>query len=296
MSDIQQNLAAILEAIYGRDVRQAIHDAIEDCYEDGKSGATDLKARDEIDKIKESVATTTALAEETKARTDSDAAMNGRINKLVQDYNLESVETTLWEASTTSDGSITGSELTLTDDIANYQYVDIVVNATSGNAQSDTFPAIENQSFSLRCFNLSDFTNGTGIPAISGGEFKFKIVGNKFTILNHSYVRFSTLSGDPQGGNVNQLPTPLNGGEGRIVKIVGRKIIVNAEVSDARVGADGTVYESLGEAIREQVAAIPSGWAITVDQDGYLCFDRAEETEGTTGDTEGVTGETEGTT
>lgn len=48
MSNIEQNLAFILSSRYGKDVRQAIHDAIHDCYEDGKAGATDLIAREQI--------------------------------------------------------------------------------------------------------------------------------------------------------------------------------------------------------------------------------------------------------
>lgn len=51
MSSIEQNLAKILSAIYGEDVRQAIHDAIHDCYEDGKVGAVDLVARERIDNL-----------------------------------------------------------------------------------------------------------------------------------------------------------------------------------------------------------------------------------------------------
>lgn len=50
MSDIEQNLAFILSSRYGKDVRQAIHDAIHDCYEDGKAGAVDLTAREQIQK------------------------------------------------------------------------------------------------------------------------------------------------------------------------------------------------------------------------------------------------------
>ena len=47
-SNIEQNLAKILSSRYGKDVRQAIHDGIHDCYEDGKAGATDLIAREQI--------------------------------------------------------------------------------------------------------------------------------------------------------------------------------------------------------------------------------------------------------
>ena len=48
MSNIEQNLELIQTARYGKDVRQAIHDSIHDCYEDGKAGATDLVAREQI--------------------------------------------------------------------------------------------------------------------------------------------------------------------------------------------------------------------------------------------------------
>lgn len=40
MSDIETNLQKILTSIYGKDVRQAIHDAIEDCYADSSEGLT----------------------------------------------------------------------------------------------------------------------------------------------------------------------------------------------------------------------------------------------------------------
>lgn len=47
-SSIQQFLNKILSSRYGKDVRQAIHDGIEQCYEDGKAGAIDLVAREQI--------------------------------------------------------------------------------------------------------------------------------------------------------------------------------------------------------------------------------------------------------
>lgn len=45
MGNIQDLLAQILSARYGRDVRQSIHDAIRQCYDDGHAGAIDLQAR-----------------------------------------------------------------------------------------------------------------------------------------------------------------------------------------------------------------------------------------------------------
>ena len=45
---IQELLQGIDDAQYGRDMRQFIHDAIQKCYEDGRAGATDLEARNDI--------------------------------------------------------------------------------------------------------------------------------------------------------------------------------------------------------------------------------------------------------
>lgn len=46
MADIESLLKQILSAVYGKDVRQSIHDSIKQCYYDGKAGGNDLEARD----------------------------------------------------------------------------------------------------------------------------------------------------------------------------------------------------------------------------------------------------------
>lgn len=45
MSNIMEYLNKIKKAVYGEEVRQSIHDAIQQCYYDGKAGAVDLEAR-----------------------------------------------------------------------------------------------------------------------------------------------------------------------------------------------------------------------------------------------------------
>ena len=51
MSNILDYLNTISEAVYGRDVRQAIVDAISVCYQDGKAGVNDLTARTLIEQV-----------------------------------------------------------------------------------------------------------------------------------------------------------------------------------------------------------------------------------------------------
>lgn len=62
MSNIQKHLNDIISASLGKDVRQAIHDGIQECYKDGKAGAIDLEARQEINALDETKADKTELA------------------------------------------------------------------------------------------------------------------------------------------------------------------------------------------------------------------------------------------
>lgn len=59
--DIETALEYILTAQYGKDVRQAIHDAIHACFDEGGSGSIDLTARENIQNL--TLATEAALAE-----------------------------------------------------------------------------------------------------------------------------------------------------------------------------------------------------------------------------------------
>lgn len=63
MADVQMLLKNILTTIYGKDVRQAIHDAIQQCYYDGKAGGNDLEARDRAAAAEARMDTFVALAE-----------------------------------------------------------------------------------------------------------------------------------------------------------------------------------------------------------------------------------------
>ena len=52
MADIITLLQSIRRARYGKDVREAIASGIETCYKDGKTGATDLQARESVISLK----------------------------------------------------------------------------------------------------------------------------------------------------------------------------------------------------------------------------------------------------
>ena len=98
MSNITENLKKILSAVRGKDVRQAIHDSIHDCYEDGKVGATDLLARERIDNLaKLPSGSTTGDAELADIRVgrngkpypNAGEAVRQQINEIDQKYESE---------------------------------------------------------------------------------------------------------------------------------------------------------------------------------------------------------------
>ena len=98
MSNITENLKKILSAVRGKDVRQAIHDSIHDCYEDGKVGATDLLARERIDNLaKLPSGSTTGDAELADIRIGANGkpypnageAVRQQINEIDQKYETE---------------------------------------------------------------------------------------------------------------------------------------------------------------------------------------------------------------
>lgn len=108
MGNIQDLLAQILSARYGRDVRQSIHDAIETCYEDGHAGAIDLQARTllgdtDISEISETV--TGAVVELNGAVETAQGTANETLTKLRTIGLIDSTENT--STRTLANGSYT---------------------------------------------------------------------------------------------------------------------------------------------------------------------------------------------
>lgn len=54
-SNIEEYLKLVIEAVYGKDVRQAIYDSIKQCYADGKAGSIDLIARQSLSELSSNV-------------------------------------------------------------------------------------------------------------------------------------------------------------------------------------------------------------------------------------------------
>lgn len=228
VQDIATYLATILSATYGEQVRQAIHDAIQSCYEDGKSGATDLTARQLYHTLE------TALG------------------NVTSQYNMVKDETVLFEGEAYGTGAIINLNLGEGGALTDFDRLDFYTNA-SGNSEIRSIPAT-NTTYSLREVNLSDDATQYFIGA---NELNMSIDNSTITITSH--VNFALYrSGGVIGMDLNYVnPSQTENVGFKILKIVGRKNAQNLEVVDIRTGADGVIYSSAGDAVRTQIANLP---------------------------------------
>ena len=206
---------------------------------------------------------TEMIQTEADARTEADttlsnriAANASRIDGIVDAFNVESVEATLF----TGQARYTGTAYTLSEAVTAFDYLDIYTDFY-GKKAIQRIPALESTNFDITGFNLSDYSSESGAgthPMIEGGEIKISFSGTTMTVVNHAYYRYNKdTSGDPIGGNLTSSATDaIKLVAGWIYKIVGHKASQNTELVDARVGYDGTTYDNAGDAIRGQAAGL----------------------------------------
>lgn len=135
MAGIEEYLDKIEHAVYGRDVRQAIHDGIQQCYYDGKAGAIDLEARQEIAELVAPSGEAPSAAEVTNARIGADGvtytslglASRTQLENLNKSkYDAKSIDSAQWYKSNIEfeQGSVTSSGESASDYDIRTGYID----------------------------------------------------------------------------------------------------------------------------------------------------------------------------
>lgn len=256
MSAIHDFLDYLLHAKLGLDVRQGIHDAIKQCYEDATGNPESVakfanELMTEIDIRKE------ADEKEQAERKNEISAERSRINNILNE--LDKKYETLWSGTLNT----VGSSVSLSDDINNYDYIEIY---TAGFASNDMYARryeAKNGTFHFSCQNIGD--NSSTVDFMDMNEMAITISGTTLTLTKGRTVRWMS----------NSFKTFENDCEG-ISKVVGIKCGVpgNPEVTDLRVGADGETYDTAGEAVRTQFNNIKERHKSDLDKVSSACCDK----------------------
>ena len=273
MSNIEQNLQKILSSRYGKDVRQSIHDGIHDCYEDGKAGAVDLVARERIDNLVANNNPTEGNSELIDIRVGADGTSYDSAGEAVREqvfamdklnsfitpiFNIMPIAKKTWNHSYNSDTkthTITIKNTDITFGYAKHMVRTCEVFAITAN---DELVGIDRKIVFDQ--NLS-YVNTTGFVALAGDleESSMKLEQLSDAYLNNHYIFAVMYKNRIFTGPNQELFDELDYLNDFIRDEIKRDIIDHTEIPeliDIRVGADGTSYDSAGEAVREQVFAM----------------------------------------
>lgn len=271
MSTILDFLNIISGAKYGRDVRQAIVDAISACYEDGKAGVNDLEARRLIE---------SAIGVNESQQADIDT-LYAQVAELQEGGGeSEQQSTTITLDTVICDGGFVDSVSVANNAVATY---DVTFSQTFTEIpQVFACVAVQNSASSV----YSKVTVGVIKSQISTTGFRF-FIANTSGASRATTVVWAAFQ--PTTKEID-LDITIPSGEGMSeADVLAITNPIQSALNGVKTGYDGTVYSTPGEAVRTQINDLhvligdEPGTAIQASAIGYNDSNVADELTGLNG-------------
>lgn len=216
--DIEELLDGLLHKVYGKEVRQGFVDSIRQCYKDAtgnpESVAAVVKKNDELSKK--------IADEETDRKTEIDVERK-RIDSIMK-------------------GTITTTKFLTLRSAGIRQNNSLDLNFEISSKTNENLKSIKDKSPHIIEVNIFG-------QEVTGSAANNKSISSSYIETKGSDEYKINVFSDSNGGVSGQY---VFYAEVTLAYEEETTDTTNAEMSDARIGADGTVYDSLGEAIREQ--------------------------------------------
>lgn len=224
MADIMDYLKQIKEAVFGKEVRQAIHDGIQQCYYDGKAGSIDLEGR----QIAEA-----AIETEKTARQKEIAAERARIDRIVNQTNITGIQRMLLVSGETQ--------------ISNKEEMWGFVWNASGTSDLESIKT--KHPFVIDVYLREAGSSNVGISMDTRYRYSIDTSSSTDLTVNVTFTNNKVAAEDATEKTYNVEACVILGYDCDIPE-------ENNEIADLRIDVDGNTHESAGSAVRAQIRNI----------------------------------------
>lgn len=249
--DLENALDDIATEQKGEGVRRAVYGGIMLANRNGVGGP-DLTARNKVQYLQTSTDNKIAAVEKQMAQFL--AGNSGVLNA------TKRTEDVLWEGAAYSDATAyidIGVQTPV--DLTSYKYLDLYGKAAGKHFVYRSTPADFLRANGIQ-FNMQNLTDDTWDNAMPFTDYEFIIKGTPVEDFYSAEIQITVWTWDGKAANSSRQLANTSASHA-ITKIVGVKYedvpaTKDAELTDMRIGYDGTQYASAGEALRAQINAL----------------------------------------